>query len=325
MNMNAKMSLCSSIGCMTLAILATTISLLLSVLTGWQLGQSLSEKLAMAAVGVLAVLGAHLLLALCRPTSIWVRSLASLLWLLCVAYVAYSHASFFLSSQQQSGRTRVASINQSVLKAEPKRSLMAILSDQARVKTELAAKRQVDCSDGCFKLKVRVASLSARLDVLDAEADEVRRWQAQHDRQEAVKDALRDDPVTTQLAKWLGVTIPQMGLVTSLLFSFILEGLACLCWYVALQYRDSSVTQMVTSPVTSVMPPLMPMVVDSACDARPLSELDIKVEELVREVKAGRLKSTVDDVRIYCSCARKTAAKLAQLLKAELNTGMQAS
>lgn len=72
------------------------------------------------------------------------------------------------------------------------------------------------------------------------------------------------------------------------------------------------------------MPPLRPTVVDSACDARPLSELDIKVEELVREVKAGRLKSTVDDVRIYCSCARKTAAKLAQLLKAELSTGTQA-
>ena len=120
------MSLCSSVGCMSLAILATTISLLLSVLTGWQFGQSSSEKLAMAAVGVLAVLGAHLLLALCRPASTWVRFLACLLWLFCVAYVAYSHASFFLSSQQQSGMARVASIDQSLLKAEPKRTLMAI-------------------------------------------------------------------------------------------------------------------------------------------------------------------------------------------------------
>lgn len=324
MNRNAKMNLCSTVGCMSLAILATTISLLLSVLTGWQLGQSLSEKLAMAAVGVLAVLGAHLLLALCRPASILVRSLASLLWLFCVAYVAYSHASFFLSSRQQSGMARVASISQSVLKAEPKRSLMVILSDQARIKTELAAKRQIDCRDGCIKLKVRVTSLRARLDVLDAEADEVRRWQAQHDRQEAFKDTLGDDPVTTQLAKWLGVTVSQTGLVTSLLFSIILEGLACLCWYVALQYRDSSVTRIVIPPVTSVMPALMPTVVDSAYDARPLSESDIKVEELVREVKAGRLKSTVDDVRSYCACSRKTAAKLAQLLKAELRTGTQA-
>lgn len=314
---------CSSIGCMSLAILATTISLLLSVLTGWQLGQSLSEKLAMAAVGVLAVLGAHLLLALCRPASTWVRFLACLLWLFCVAYVAYSHASFFLSSQQQSGMARVASIDQSLLKAEPKRTLMAILSDQARIKTELAAKRQIECSDGCFKLKVRVASLSARLDVLDAEADEVRRWQAQHDRQEAFKDTLRDDLVTTQLAKWLGVTISQMGLITSLLFSFILEGLACLCWYVALQYRDSSVTQMVTPPVTSVMPALMPKIMDSACDARPLSELDIKVEELAKEVKAGRLRLTVNGVRNYCSCAQKTATELKRMVDAKLNTETQ--
>jgi len=320
MNMNVKMIPSSTIGCMSLAILATTISLLLSVLTGWQFGQSLAEKLAMAAVGVLAVLGAHLLLALCRPTSIWVRSLASLLWLFCVAYVAYSHASFFLSSQQQSGRARVASINQSVLKAEPKRSLMAILSDQARIKTELAAKSQIDCGDGCFKLKVRVASLSARSNVLEAEADEVRRWQAQHDRQEAFKDTLRDDLVTTQLAKWLGVTISQMGLVTSLLFSFILEGVACLCWYVALQYRDSSVTQMVMPIVTSVMPPLIPKVVDRACDVQPLSELDIKIEELVREVKAGRLSLTVNGVRNYCRCAQKKATELKRMVDAKLNT-----
>lgn len=322
MKMNAKMSPCSIVGCMSLAILATTISLLMSVLTGWQWGQSLSEKLAMAAVGVLAVLGAHLLLALCRPASTWVRSLACVLWLFCVGYVAYSHASFFLSSQQQSGMARVTSMDQSLLRAEPKRTLIAILSDQAKIKTELAAKRQVDCSDGCFKLKVRVASLSARLDVLDAEADEVRRWQAQHDRHEAFRDTLRDDLVTTQLAKSLGVTISQMGLVTSLLFSFIIEGVACLCWFVALQYRDSPVTQMVTPPVTSVMPAPMPTVVNNSWDVRPLSELDMKVQELAREVKAGRLKATVDDVRSYCGCARKTAANLAQLLKAELSLGM---
>jgi len=310
----------SFIGCMLLALLATTISLMLSVLTGWQLGQSVNERLAMVAFGVLAVLGAHLLLALCRPASTWVRSLACLLWLCCMAYVAYSHASFFLSSQLNAGRGRVASFDQSLSKVEPKRGLTAVLSDQAKIKTELAAKSQIDCSDGCFKLKVRVASLSARLDVLDAEADEVRRWQVQHDRQEAFKDVLRDDPVTTQSAKWLGVTIAQMGLVTSLLFSFILEGVACLCWFVTLQYRDSSVTQLVMPPVTSVTPPLMPTIVDSEYDARPLSELNIMVEELVREVKAGRLSLTVNGVRNYCRCAQKKATELKRMVDAKLNT-----
>jgi hypothetical protein len=54
----------------------------------------------MAAFGLLAVFAAHLLLALCRLASIGVRLVAIVLWLLCMAYVAYSHASFFLLLQQ---------------------------------------------------------------------------------------------------------------------------------------------------------------------------------------------------------------------------------
>lgn len=85
----------SLVGCILLALLATTISLSLSVLTGWQLGASFKDKLAMAAFGVLAVLGAHLLLAICQPSSMRVRLVAAVLWLFCMAYVTYSHATFF--------------------------------------------------------------------------------------------------------------------------------------------------------------------------------------------------------------------------------------
>lgn len=305
----------SLIGCVLLAIFAATISLSLSVFTGWQWGQSLNEKLVMAAFGVLAVLGGHLLLALCRPASTGVRLFAVVLWLFCLTYVAYSHASFFLSLQQQAGMRRAAAVAQFSSKSEPKRNLTAILSDQAKFKTELAAKSRLDCGDGCFTLRVKVVALKARLDALNAEADEVKRWQAQQDRQEALKDSARDDLVTMRLANWLGVTVTQMGLVTSILFSFILEGLACLCWYVALQLRESSVTQPVMRLVTAVSE-LTPE--GSANDTRLLSGLDSKVEELIGEVKAGRLKLTVNGVRDYCRCAQKKAAELKRLVESEL-------
>ena len=117
------------IGCTLLALLATSISLSLSIFTGCQFGNSLKEKLVMAAFGLLSVFAAHLLLALCRSASSGVRLVAIVLWLFCMSYVAYSHASFFLSLQHQSGMRRVAAVDQSSLKSELKRNLTAILSD----------------------------------------------------------------------------------------------------------------------------------------------------------------------------------------------------
>ena len=310
----------SLIGCILLALLATIISLSLSMLTGWQLGVSLKEKLAMAAFGVLAVLGAHLLLAICHPASISVRLFAIVLWLCCMVYVAYSHSTFFLSAQQQAGMRRAAAVSGSSPSPQPMRSLAPILSDQERVKTALAAKSQIECREGCSRLKIQLTSLRARLETLNAEADEVRRWQAQQDRMETLKEVMRDDPVTAQLARWSGLTVTQAGLATSFLFSLILEGVACLCWYTAIRFRDSTVTQIVMEPVTAPSDERT----DSSDTFCALSGHDSMVDELVREVKAGRLRLTVHAVRGYCRCAQKKAAELKRLVANKLNAEAQA-
>jgi hypothetical protein len=212
---------------------------------------------------------------------------------------------------------RVAAVDQSSLKSEPKRNLTAILSDLAKIKTELAAKTQVVCVDGCFARKVKLISLQARLDTLNAEAGDVTRWQAKQDREVALQDAVRDDPVTTRLAKWLGMTVSQTGLVTSLIFSIILEGVACFCWYVAPQLRDSSVTRPAMQLVTTVTEEAISGNED---DPPRMSDLERKTDELVREVKAGRLKLTVTNVRSYCRCAQTKAAELKRLVETKLNT-----
>ncbi len=124
----------SSIGCLAFALMATTISVLVSMYTGLQMGEALTDKLALGSVGVLAVFFAHFLLALCRPASVGVRIGAFALWIFCIAYVVFSHANFFALSQQLAGLRRVAALDQSSSGQAPRRDLMAILSDLGKVK-----------------------------------------------------------------------------------------------------------------------------------------------------------------------------------------------
>jgi len=315
----------TQIVCKLLALLATSISLSLLAVTGWQLGESSVEKMILMGFGILPVLGAHLLLSLCGKESINVRLVAIVLWLFCMTYVAFNHASYFLLSQQQAGIRRVALVDQSLSKAEPVRNLTAIASDRAKIKTELAIKSQIRCGNGCVTLRAKVTSLQATLDALEAEADDVRRWHLQQDRQIELQDRVRDDPVMMQLANWFGVTAMQMGLVKSFLFSVILEGLACLCWYMGLQSRDSAVPLTVTPPVTQLVTVVSDLQNNGSVDyLEPCLDLDNQVEEFVQEVKAGRLKVTVNSVREYFHCGQEKARKLRQLVGEKLNADAQA-
>lgn len=311
----------SFIGCVLLALLSTAVSISLLILTGWQLGDSLKEKIVMATFGVLAVLGAHLLLAFCRSASVKVRFASSLLWLFCMTYVIFNHASFFISSQQQAGIHRVAGLNQAFSVPEPKRNLTEILADQVKIKTELMSKSQIRCYRGCETLNVKLTNLKATLEMLDAEADGFRRWQAAKDSQDDLKDAIRDDPVTAQLAAWSGMTVTQMGLVRSLLFAVILEGVACLCWYVTFQMRDSSVTQKVTPQVADILEATNDVNIEVTSST---SMTDREVEELAKEVMNGQLNLNVKDVRKRCRCAQKKAAVLTRLIEVRLNSLSQA-
>ena len=96
-----------------LALLATVISLSMLIIAGWQLGESTKEKVVLAAFGALTVGGAHLLLALCRPASIRIRSASMVLWFFCIVYVTINHANFLLSSHQQAGMHRIELFDQS--------------------------------------------------------------------------------------------------------------------------------------------------------------------------------------------------------------------
>ncbi|MFZ6816881.1 hypothetical protein [Undibacterium sp. Ji22W] len=314
--------------CLALALLATGISLSILVIAGWQLGESMKEKILLAAFGALAVGGAHLLLTLCRPASLKIKLASMVLWLFCMVYVMINHANFLLSSHQQAGMHRIALFDQPSARLVRERNLIEILSDQEKIKTELDAKSRIRCERGCDSLKVKLNTLKAKLEVLYAEAGEFKRLRLLQDRQNDLKEALRDDPVTMPLATLSGVTAIQIGLMRSFLFAVILEGAACICWYIFLQSRDSSVTSAVTSVVTRIVTPTVTADSDvtkvlNVEVTQPITPLECQVEMLVKDVKAGRVDATVRALQKYCRCSQKQASALRKLVLIELENKSQ--
>jgi hypothetical protein len=297
---------------LALAVAATAAAVCMSVIAGWQRGGWLSEKLVWVAVSVVLVGGAHLLPALCRSAPLSVRGIGTLLWLGCMAAASWGHATFFLLSQSHAGEIRVSAV--SVASVPAHRSLTAVMADRASVAADLAVADAQHCIRDCPMLRVRRTSLAARLDALDAEAADVRRYQAIEDRSSSHRDAARDDPVTARLAALPGVTNARLDLYVSLAFAAVLESTACLLWWIALLPQG-------TSPVTDRRDPVSAVTTDvpdvTTADAPPvpvMTEPETEVTRLRREIEAGLLRPTVASIRNRLGCSQAKAAALRKLV-----------
>lgn len=321
----ARPNLGITFGCFGLASFATVISVSLSLFTGFNLGTTLNEKALMAAFGVLTVITAHLLLALSQSATAGTKLAVKGLWLLCMIYVTYSHANFFVSTQKNAGIQRAAEVDLTPVGPAPVRELSAILFAQAKIKGQIARLSRLACGVHCNWQRKKMAILKTEFDALDAKADEVKRWQASRDRRQRLKDSMLDDPVLARVSTTIGVTVAETELIAALLFAVILEGTACLCWYLVFQSRESSVTHPVTMAVMSELGPVCTLTsVDSRslAEADQKTESDLKIDELVREVKAGRLKLTVNNVRKHFKCAQKKAGELKALAEQQLKVAI---
>ncbi|VWC75538.1 hypothetical protein BLA9940_04423 [Burkholderia aenigmatica] len=316
-----------------LAIGATSTALCLSMLAGWQRGGSLLERLVWVAIGLVLVTSAHLLPALLRDAPLVVRGIGSLLWGACLMAACFGHAMFFTFAQQHAGESRASTVRV-VPTPLTARSLTAVMADRATVTAQLAAANAHDCIGTCTTLKARRVTLTARLDALDAEADDVRRQQAVTDRVTAQRDALLVDPVTSRLAALLGVTTTHIDLLSGLMFAAVLEGVACLLWTVVL-WSPVTEAESVAAGVTSTIAPVVTMTADvtepvvaSVVDAPDMTRprvipadapIDDHLLQLVRDVTAGLVRPTVADIRRHLGCSQARAAGLRRQL-VELNT-----
>ncbi|NYH22874.1 hypothetical protein GGD40_002353 [Paraburkholderia bryophila] len=279
----------------------------MSVLAGWQRGGWLSERLVWVALGVVLVGGAHLLPALCRSSPLAVRGVGALLWCGCTAGASFGHATFFLLSQSHAGDVRVAALP--VATAAAHRGLTEVMADRASVTTLLAQSNARRCVGDCPVLRGRRAGLASRLDALDAEAAEIRRYQSIEDRVEKRRDAARDDPVTARLAALCGITEAKLDLLAGLAFAAVLEGMACLLWWIALSpgpaIKEGAPAVVTDAPVPeSGMSAALPVV----------TEPKTEVTKLARDIQNGFLKPTVSDIRRHLRCSQAKAALLRRQL-----------
>lgn len=308
-----------------LAVAATVTAACLSIMAGWQRGGFVAERALWVAVGVVIVIAAHLLPALCRPHGWSVRAAGAVLWIGCMAATCYGHAIFFLTAQKHAGELRTAAVP---VVTDHGRDLGAIAADRASAVTRLARANSRRCVERCPALRIERTTLAAKLEALDAEAAEAKRTEAAQDRAAAARDAALADPVTNAMTAF-GVAPARLEVVTGLAFAVVLEAIACFCWLLALRPADDAgiavtpvqqgshatqVTQ-VTAPSHSVVTRDAPHDVVALAAESPAPEHPDELARVMAEIAAGRLRATVNEIRRFLGCSQARAAAVRRQLE----------
>ncbi len=236
--------------CTALALLAGSISIAVSVLTGWRNASGPEDGALLALVGAVAVLAAHLLPAISRLSYGWGRAMVLVMWATCMTYTMYGHATYFVLMQQESGSRRAQEMPIEDDQLAPQRALSAVLEEEAKLLTQLNKLSSGACNE-CPWTQRRIAEVTARAKALRAEAEESERYQIRRDRSELLRDQRRADPVTSRAAAWLGSTSALLALAPALLFAVILDGLASVCWLLLIQGRRSGSVNFEPAMVTA--------------------------------------------------------------------------
>jgi len=334
-----------------LAVPATILGLALAAYVGWYRAGSALENVFWMAVGCVTVLGTHFLPVRFADRGKG-RAAAMSVWVCCLGLALYSHATFYLLSQEHAGQKRAAAIHidqsdQSATGAPP-RSLLTIVNEREKVSVDLVKNQAYVCGSPCPWREVKSTALRARLDTLSEEENAVRRWQ--HDRDHAAelfqqqKEAARQDLVAAKLSEVLDVSVDDINVAQALLFAIVLEGLACLGWlFVFSANRLHPVDQgaaKVSTGILGASPEVDPAgrteVVDSdrlqkklesTSNSEPSGNRTIQMpgKETPREVKqawledqvrAGKYEPTVMKVREFLGCGQPHARHVTRHLKA---------
>ncbi|WP_431229168.1 twin-arginine translocation pathway signal protein [Burkholderia contaminans] len=331
-----------------LAVLATSTSTWITVVAGIERGGRINEQIAWAAVGVVLLLGAHLIPAVIRQSPPKVRIAAMTVWAVCMLSTGYGHATFFLTAQGHAGDVRAATVQRSLPAPQQQvphgRTPAAVAADQARVKQALIAARATRCATSCRLLEARRESLSIQLAALDVEAEEARRNQAAADRVRASTEAVRLrverarlDPVSARAADALGISRDSIDLAIAITFGGLLECVACLGWMLALASSATSIRNDARADANQTIElvglagqtatvathselllgdQLTPADIaptrdnDEASTFPPTPETDQDLVKITHAIALERLRPTVKEIREFLHCSQKRAMEL---------------
>lgn len=201
------------------------------------------------------------------------------------------------------------------------------------------------------------ASLRARLDAINIEMDEVRRYErnedrfsAAQDREVAMRDAAVADPVTSRLGDMFHISTDRVDLTVGLGFGALLESLACFGWIIALPRRIVATRAVVEShhgmltsnrlqPQSTTGEALEPEAgrkgneavtasnrqtrsTDepvSWVNAVPATSGSADLARLAAEIAAGRTRATVSDIRKHFRCSPQRAMALRKQFSAAMH------
>jgi len=309
-----------------LALAATVTAACLSIVAGWQRGGLFAERVLLICVGVVLVVAAHLLPALCRPHSWRIRTLGASLWLGCMAATCYGHAVFFVMAQKHAGEIRAEVVP---VASVPGRNLAEIASDRARTVARLARVNELKCGERCAAVRIERTTLDARLAALDAETGEAERHELALDRADAERAAAKTDPLAGLLTDF-GVAARRVDLVAGMAFAVVIEGVACFCWLLALRPASTTANAVTAShvlPVTAVTR-TSTIVARGGNDAArrrnaASSPAAREVDDLTRVLtglRDGTLRATVCDIRKHLGCSQANAAALRKQLAQQMQS-----
>ena len=216
-----------------LALLSSIGSIAVALTVGWQHGAVMSDRLLMASVNVIAVLGAQMLPALASRQAGFRKARFLAVWAACLAWAVMQHASYLLAAQERAAQARgeAVTLSQPTLEA-PTRDVPAILQDKAALTDQLARLTTLACgTTACTDRKrLRAKAMNERIAALDAEIQLVADFgQLRRSQQDQRRQAM-DDLVGSRLSAIFGVSYTAVTSAMALGIAFILEGVGCLCW-----------------------------------------------------------------------------------------------
>lgn len=321
----------------TVALLATTVSLGIAAYAGGLRGGTPVQRTMIVALACVAVLYVHLIPMCWCTLPVLVRVAGGVLWIVGIAVVMVGQVTFFVESQRDAGNQRAALVP--VIEAPnrvdvpQRRGVAEIAGDRVQVVADLARIEARRCTGPCLSIAASKAKLNAQLAALDAETAEAKRREAEEDRavaqverDDALRASLRADLVASQIASLIGTTESRLELMQAVAFAVVLEGAAVMGWLLVARVWPRSSSRV---PVVPVLAPGIATVSDDPASLKiasavvldsvsvlTKSEDDRVLDQIRAEVVAGRLRPTQSAIREFLGRGQATAGRFARLYRA---------